>query len=93
MIQLNGTLVKAQQAIGKLNETLSRLNKGDNTASKLMTEDSLYVNINILLHNLDSLANHFNTNPRHFMAPLGKSRKKIERELKEQNEKNANKKQ
>jgi phospholipid/cholesterol/gamma-HCH transport system substrate-binding protein len=89
MIQLNGTLTKAQQTISKLNETLSKLSKGDNTASKLLTEDSLYVNINVLLHNLDSLANHFNTNPRHFMAPLGKSRKKIERELKEQNSKNA----
>lgn len=85
MIQLNGTLIKAQQTIGKLNETLSKLSKGDNTASKLMTEDSLYVNLNSLLQNLDSLANHFNENPRHFMAPLGKSRKKIERELKDQN--------
>jgi phospholipid/cholesterol/gamma-HCH transport system substrate-binding protein len=91
MIQLNGTLTKAQQTIAKLNETLGKLNKGDNTASKLMTEDSLYVNLNNLLQNLDSLANHFNKNPRHFMAPLGKSRRKIEREIKEQNGKDANK--
>lgn len=84
MIQLNGTLMKAQQAIARLNETLGKLNKGDNTASKLMTEDSLYVNLNQLLQNLDSLANHFEKNPRHFMAPLGKSRKKIERELEDQ---------
>jgi phospholipid/cholesterol/gamma-HCH transport system substrate-binding protein len=85
MIQLNGTLNKAQLTIAKLNETLSKLSKGDNTASKLMTEDSLYNNLNSLLHNLDSLADHFNQNPRHFMAPLGKSRKKIEKELQEQN--------
>jgi phospholipid/cholesterol/gamma-HCH transport system substrate-binding protein len=91
MIQLNGTLSKAQQTIAKLNETLGKLNKGDNTASKLMTEDSLYVNLNNLLQNLDSLANHFNKNPRHFMAPLGKSRRKIEREIKEQNGKDAKK--
>jgi phospholipid/cholesterol/gamma-HCH transport system substrate-binding protein len=84
-IQLNGTLNKAQLTIAKLNETLSKLSKGDNTASKLMTEDSLYNNLNSLLQNLDSLADHFNRNPRHFMAPLGKSRKKIERELQEQN--------
>ena len=88
MIQLNGTLTKAQLTIAKLNETLSKLSKGDNTASKLMTEDSLYVNLNNLLQNLDSLAGHFNANPRHFMAPLGKSRKKIQRELDEQREKN-----
>ena len=83
-IQLNGTINKAQQAISNLNATLSKLNKGDNTASKLLTDDSLYVNLNNLLYNLDSLANHFNENPRHFMAPLGKSRKKIQRELEEQ---------
>jgi phospholipid/cholesterol/gamma-HCH transport system substrate-binding protein len=86
-MQLNGTLEKAQQSLSKLNETLGRLNKGDNTMSKLMTEDSVYVNLNKLLGNLDSLANHFNNNPRHFMAPLGKSRKKIERELEEQRKK------
>lgn len=92
LLQLNGTVVKTQQAIGRLNETLGKLSKGDNTASKLMTEDSLYVNLNNLLQNLDSLANHINKNPRHFMAPLGKSRKKIEREIEEEKKKN-NKKQ
>jgi phospholipid/cholesterol/gamma-HCH transport system substrate-binding protein len=83
-IQIAGTMTKAQQSLAKLNETLAKLNSGDNTASKLMTEDSLYVNLNTLLNNLDSLANHLNSNPRHFMAPFGKSRKKIERELEEQ---------
>lgn len=87
MIELNSTVNKAQAAIENLNQTLSKLNRGDNTASKLLTDDSLYVNLNALLQNLDSLANHFNENPRHFMAPLGKSRKKIQRELEEQREK------
>ncbi len=86
-LELNGTLNKAQQSLTKLNETLARLNSGDNTLSKLMTEDSLYVNLNKLLGSIDSLASHFNNNPKHFMAPLGMSRKKIERELKEQAEK------
>jgi len=86
-LQLNGTISKAQQSLSKLNETLASLNSGDNTASKLMTEDTLYVNLNKLLENLDSLASHFNENPRHFMAPLGKSRKKIERDLEKQRKK------
>ena len=86
MMQLNGTVNKAQQSLGKLNETLSRLNKGDNTMSKLMTEDSLYMNLNQLLNSVDSLAKHFNTNPKHFMAPLGKSQRRIERDLKKQKE-------
>jgi phospholipid/cholesterol/gamma-HCH transport system substrate-binding protein len=91
LLKLNGTIFKAQQTLGKLNETLGKLNKGDNTVSKLITEDSVYVNLNKLLVNLDSLANHFNQNPRHFMSPLGKSRKKIERELQEQRKKDAEK--
>lgn len=89
-LQLNGTITKAQQSLTKLNETLTSLNSGDNTASKLMTEDSLYNNLNNLLQNLDSLANHFNSNPKHFMAPLGKSRRKIEKDLEEQRKKNGN---
>ena len=87
-LELGGTINKAQQSLTKLNETLTSLNSGDNTASKLMTEDSLYNNLNNLLQNLDSLANHFNNNPKHFMAPLGKSRKKIEKELEQQRKKN-----
>ncbi|MBT1705541.1 MlaD family protein [Chryseosolibacter indicus] len=83
-IELSGTINKTQQTLAKINETLSKLNSGKNTVSKLMTEDSLYVNLNTLLNNLDSLTDHFNSNPRHFMAPLGKSRKKIEKELEEQ---------
>jgi len=79
-MKLNNTLEKTQQSLTKLSETLSRLNKGDNTMSKLMTEDTLYVNLNKLLVSLDSLAKHFNENPKHFMAPLGKSKSKIERD-------------
>ncbi len=81
-MELNKTLSKTQQTMTKLNETLTKLNKGDNTASKLLTEDSLYVNLNKLLQSLDTLAKNFNDNPNHFLAPLGKSKKKIDRDRK-----------
>lgn len=83
-VELNATLIKAQKALDKLNETLARLGKGDNTMSKLMTEDTLYVNLNKLLLSLDTLANHLNENPKHFFAPLGKSNERIIRDLKKQ---------
>jgi phospholipid/cholesterol/gamma-HCH transport system substrate-binding protein len=83
-IQITGTVNKAQQTLTRLNETLSKMNNGNNTMSRLMTEDSLYNNLNTLLNNLDSLATHMNENPRHFMAPFGKSRKKIQKEIEEQ---------
>lgn len=79
-LELNETIAKTQLTLAHLNETLSKLNKGDNSAGKLMTEDSLYNNLNNLLKRLDSLAIHFNNNPRHFLAPLGKSSRKIEKD-------------
>ena len=85
-VQLNMTLNKVNGALTKLNGTLTQMSKKDNTMGKLLTDDALYNNLNKLLLNLDSLANHFNANPKHFMAPLGMSRKKIERELKNQQE-------
>jgi len=86
LMQLNNTLNKAQQSLQRINSTLARLSSGDNTAGKLLTEDSLYVNLNKLLYSVDSLAQHFNTNPKHFLAPLGKSKKKIDRDLKKEAE-------
>jgi phospholipid/cholesterol/gamma-HCH transport system substrate-binding protein len=83
-MELTATLNKAQQSLTRLTQTLNNLNEGDNTMSKLMTEDTLYVNLNRLLQSVDSLATHFNENPRHFLAPLGKSKKKIQRDLKKE---------
>ena len=92
-IELNKTLEQTQQTLASLDETLKKLRSGDNTASRLMTEDSLYVNLNNLLINLDSLVNHFDNNPKHFMAPLGKSSKKIEKDRRREEEsKSENKK-
>jgi len=88
-LQINETIIRTQVTLAQLNETLSKLNKGDNTASKLMTEDSLYNNLNDLLMHLDTLATHFDNNPRHFLAPLGKSSKKIERDRRKEEEEKA----
>ena len=52
----------------------------------LLTEDSLYVNLNKLLKRMDSLVTHLNTYPKHFTAPLGKSHKKVVRDLKKEEE-------
>jgi phospholipid/cholesterol/gamma-HCH transport system substrate-binding protein len=84
-IQLNKTLVKTQQAISDFSAIVAQLKKGDNTASKLLTEDSLYVNLNKLLVSVDSLARHFDSSPRDFLKPLGKSSKKLEKERRKDN--------
>jgi phospholipid/cholesterol/gamma-HCH transport system substrate-binding protein len=78
-LRLNQTMVKVQLTMASLNETLGKLKKGDNTASKLLTEDTLYINLNKLLANMDSLVKHFDNNPKQFLGPLGQSQRKIER--------------
>ncbi len=79
-MHLNETLLKMQHTLTSLNESLAKLKKHDNTMGKLLTEDSLYVNLNKLLISLNQLSNNFNNNPNQFLAPLGKSAKKIERD-------------
>ena len=54
------------------------------TLSLLLSDDSLYKNLNKTAFDLDKLLQHINENPKHFFAPLGKSRKKIERDLRKQ---------
>jgi len=80
-LELGKTIAKTNRAIDNLNGTLNKLKSGDNTIGKLMTEDSLYVNLNTLLVRMDSLVDHINHFPKHFTAPLGKSNKKVERDL------------
>jgi phospholipid/cholesterol/gamma-HCH transport system substrate-binding protein len=85
-IRLNQTLIKTQQTLTNLNGILTQLKKGDNTASKLMTDDTLYVKVNRLLTHMDTLVKHFDNNPKQFLGPLGKSQKKIQRERKREEE-------
>lgn len=86
VLELSATITKTQAALESFNATLGRMTSNDNTVGKMLTEDELYQNLNTLLLNLDTLADHFNTNPKHFLAPLGKSKKKIERDLRKNQE-------
>lgn len=83
-MELNYTLEKTRLALESLTVALHQLNKNDNTAGKLLTEDSLYNNLNQLLQDVDQLTRHLNTNPKHFLGPLAKSKKRIEKDLKKE---------
>jgi phospholipid/cholesterol/gamma-HCH transport system substrate-binding protein len=85
VLELSQTIRKTQQTLESLNSALSRMSEDNNTVGRMLTEDELYVNLNKLLLNLDSLAEHFNNNPKHFLAPLGKNKRRIERDMKKQN--------
>lgn len=86
VLELGATITKTQAALESFNAALGKMTSDDNTVGKMLTEDELYQNLNTLLLNLDTLATHFNTNPKHFLAPLGKSKKRIERDLKKNQE-------
>ncbi len=83
-IEVQSTLNKAKDALTKLDAVVAKFDRKDNTLGKLMNEDSLYVNLNRMILDLDVLARHLNENPNHFFAPLGKKRDKIERDLERQ---------
>lgn len=83
-LEFQSTLDKAKGALTKLEVAVAKFDRTDNTMGKLMNEDSLYVNLNKMILDLDVLAKHLNENPNHFFAPLGKKRDKIQRDLERQ---------
>ena len=79
-LELNQTVRQANAALGKLNETIEKFANNEGTLGKLINNDSLYVNMNQAVGNLDKLLIHIDTQPKHFFSPLGKSKEKIEKE-------------
>ena len=76
-IELRSTLSKTDSLIVSLTETVNMFKTNDGTLGKLMSEDTLYTNLNQLLIDLDKLTNHFNDYPRDFLKPLGRKKKKL----------------
>ena len=79
-IEVQVTLNKLNATMDSLNITIGKLNNGTGTLGKLLNNDSLYVNLNQSLEDLDKMLIHMNEEPKHFFAPLGKSKKQIEKQ-------------
>lgn len=86
-LELNKTLKQVDDALGKLSETLTKVSNEHGTLGKLMNNDSLYNNLNTMILNLDTLVNHLDENPKHFLGPLGQSKKRIEKDRRKEAEK------
>lgn len=85
-VNFKNTFNQIDILITSMNGVFDDLESGEGgTLSLLLSDDSLYNNLNQTTYDLDRLLQHINENPKHFFAPLGKSRKKIERDLKRQN--------
>jgi len=83
-VDFDNTFNQIDILITSINGVFDDIDSGKGTLSKLLADDSLYNNLNKTAFDLDKLLFHINENPKHFFSPLGKSRKKIERDLKKQ---------
>ena len=85
MVDFENTFNQIDILLTSMNGVFDDIESGEGgTLSLLLSDDSLYNNLNKTAFDLDKLLQHINENPKHFFAPLGKSRKKIERELRKQ---------
>ncbi|MDB5272184.1 MAG: transporter-related permease with domain [Chitinophagaceae bacterium] len=75
-LELKATVAKANQAMGNLNDITRKINAGEGTLGALITDKSMYTNLNKTLASFDSLAVDLKYNPHHYFAPLGKKPKK-----------------
>jgi len=78
-LELKSTIVETNKTLTELRKALDYFTKNDGTLNKLVEDDSLYVNLNRAILNLDTLLNHFDNAPKDFLSPLGRKRSKIER--------------
>lgn len=78
-VDMKATLSKLNNVMDSVGMLVNNMNNGPGTLTKLLKNDSLYNNLNNSLESLDRLLIHMNENPKHFFAPLGKSKKYIER--------------
>ncbi len=89
-LEIEKTLSKANGALDRLSATLTKINEGEGTLGQLVTNDSLHNQLSETLENLDKLLIHMNEYPKHFFAPLGKKRKKIQKDLNKQDDQGGN---
>ena len=85
IVDFENTFNQIDILLTSMNGVFDDIESGEGgTLSLLLSDDSLYNNLNKTAFDLDKLLQHINENPKHFFAPLGKSRKKIERDLRKQ---------
>ena len=76
--ELQQTIASTNTLLANLNTTLDSLTNSQGTIGKLISEDSLYQNLNQTLVDLDKLLIHLNNYPRDFMSPLGRKNRRLE---------------
>ncbi|WP_162555615.1 MlaD family protein [Reichenbachiella versicolor] len=86
-LDLEKSFNELNNSLGEISVLMAGINAGEGTMGKLMKDDSLYNSLNQAMIDLDILLVNFNSNPKHFLAPLGKSSRKIEKDRAKQAQK------
>jgi phospholipid/cholesterol/gamma-HCH transport system substrate-binding protein len=74
-LELNQTLSKAQTALDGMSSVMDKMNKGEGTMGKLMTNDSLYNNLTGATKEMEELLEDIKLHPKRYFRVL--SRKEI----------------
>lgn len=77
-IELKKSMNQFDQTIQNLQELTARINKGEGNVGKLLNEDSVYINLNQTIADLDSLVVDMKANPSRYInfSIIGGGRKK-----------------
>lgn len=77
-LQLGKTVAKANQTVGELQNLLKDLQSGQGTAGKLLKDEQLYTNLNLMMKDLDKLLVDFRQQPKRYVhfSVFGKKDKK-----------------
>lgn len=71
-LELNQTLVKAQAAMDGMAAVMDKMNRGEGTMGKLMTNDSLYNNLNGATKEMEELLSDIKLHPKRYFRILSK---------------------
>lgn len=83
-IEFNKTLNKLNTTLDQLTATIEKMNSESGTLGKLINNDSLYNILNKTLEDFDKVMIHLEEEPNYFLAPLGKTRKQVEKQLRKE---------
>jgi len=64
---IDSTLTSLRSSLGNLDDIVKGISKGEGSAGKLITSDSLYTNLNNTLYNLDLLLQDMKENPKKYV--------------------------
>ncbi|MEG0927705.1 MULTISPECIES: MlaD family protein [Chryseobacterium] len=75
--QLNTTIANLDATVGKLNQVIGGIDKGEGSLGKLMKDEQLYNNLNSASSNLNSLIEDMKANPKRYInfSVFGKNNK------------------